>query len=568
MRKFIISAVLAAVLTASPVMASEVPVDSSTDTAAYVEEESGSNEAVLPGDESVPEQEIFTESGTEVELPMDESVSEEVYTETGESGGDTLLTDEPEADTLPLEDESVQDTSLPEDESAQDILASESDDSEDIVGASGFQVSIGNEKCYVYGKLPSVTVTYKGKKLVKDKDYILFRGNNYVKKGNVYEDDLAVLGKGKYSSFSETKKYLAYAADITNSVSVSTGSPSYSYTGWGRQPKPIVVYKKDGLEVPLERGVDYTFSYAKNLNVDTATITIKGKGKFKGTASCTFQITPLSLSKAKAATKSKSYVYTGYARKPIPVVTVQSGDKTLHLVNGKDFTVSYKNNKNAGTATAIVTGKGNFKGTCSCTFRLTPLTLNRSTTSAKTRSASYVYSNSYKKPNPLVKYKNGNSQFTLVMGKDYTLSYKNNKNAGTATVTVTGKGNFKGSVSTTFRITPKSIKNFKVKFNGGTRGPMEYPVYEHTGKAVKPSFVLKDPATGVTLKEGRDYTVTYRNNVKQTEMEYDMSKGMMIVRNPACAVIKGKGNYKDSCTGKFVIDYYSHIYIERLEAIQ
>ena len=45
----------------------------------------------------------------------------------------------------------------------------------------------------------------------------------------------------------------------------------------------------------------------------------------------------------------------------------------------------------------------------------------------------------------------------LVKDVDYTLSYSNNKNVGTATVTITGKGYYKGSISKTFKIVPKEI---------------------------------------------------------------------------------------------------------------
>lgn len=52
---------------------------------------------------------------------------------------------------------------------------------------------------------------------------------------------------------------------------------------------------------------------------------------------------------------------------------------------------------------------------------------------------------------------------TLKNGTDYTVSYKNNKNIGTATVIITGKGKYSGSIKKTFTIKPKtaSVKSFK-----------------------------------------------------------------------------------------------------------
>ena len=52
------------------------------------------------------------------------------------------------------------------------------------------------------------------------------------------------------------------------------------------------------------------------------------------------------------------------------------------------------------------------------------------------------------KPTPTVTF-NGN---TLTRGASYTLSYKNNTNVGTATITITGKGNFRGTRTVTFKI--------------------------------------------------------------------------------------------------------------------
>ena len=51
---------------------------------------------------------------------------------------------------------------------------------------------------------------------------------------------------------------------------------------------------------------------------------------------------------------------------------------------------------------------------------------------------------------------------TLVNGTDYKVTYKNNKTVGTATVTITGKGDYNGSVKKTFKINPKGTSFKKV----------------------------------------------------------------------------------------------------------
>ena len=82
--------------------------------------------------------------------------------------------------------------------------------------------------------------------------------------------------------------------------------------------------------------------------------------------------------------KSSIYTYNGYAKKP--TVTVKTGSKTL--VNGNDYTVTYSNNINPGTAKITVTGKGAYTGTLTKTFTITPAKVKnfkQSTTYATTK---------------------------------------------------------------------------------------------------------------------------------------------------------------------------------------
>ena len=81
-----------------------------------------------------------------------------------------------------------------------------------------------------------------------------------------------------------------------------------------------------------------------------------------------FSILPDPINIAKAKITVPSQVYTGKTLKP--AVTVKYGKKTLK--KGVDYTVSYKNNKAIGTATVIVTGKGNYTGTAKKTFKINP----------------------------------------------------------------------------------------------------------------------------------------------------------------------------------------------------
>ena len=88
-----------------------------------------------------------------------------------------------------------------------------------------------------------------------------------------------------------------------------------------------------------------------------------------------------SISSATVSLSTTSYTYDGKSKKPS--VTVKLGSKTLK--NGTDYTVSYSNNKNIGTATVKIVGKGNYAGTIKKTFKISPVKMSVSKLSAKSK---------------------------------------------------------------------------------------------------------------------------------------------------------------------------------------
>ena len=137
--------------------------------------------------------------------------------------------------------------------------------------------------------------------------------------------------------------------------------------------------------------------------------------------------------------------------------------------------------------------------------------------------STYAYDGKAKKPGVTVKL-NGK---TLKNGTDYTVSYSNNIKVGTAKVTITGKGNYTGSVSKTY-----SIKN---NFKKATVSGISTKAF--TGKNITQSITVK--YNGKTLKKGTDYTVSYSNNKKV---------------GTATVKIAGKGSYTGTVTKTFKIN--------------
>ena len=138
--------------------------------------------------------------------------------------------------------------------------------------------------------------------------------------------------------------------------------------------------------------------------------------------------------------KLDDQTYTGEEIKP-DILLKHDND----LKKDTDYTVSYSNNINVGTATVIITGKGNYKGTITKTFNINPAPISPATV---TGIAAKSYTGKALTQSPVVKV----GSTTLKANSEYTVAYKNNINAGKATVTITGKGNYTGTKTATFKI--------------------------------------------------------------------------------------------------------------------
>ena len=284
-----------------------------------------------------------------------------------------------------------------------------------------------------------------------------------------------------------------------------------SYTGSPLTPRPTVAVGS----TTLREGTDYFLSYANNTNVGTATITIKGAGNYTGTVTKTFAITLRSVSDAKV-TGVANQTFTGSPLTPKP--TVKVGATTLR--EGTDYTLSYQNNVNAGTATVTIRGAGNYTGTITEKFTIRPINIPASAVGSV---ANQSYTGKALTPKPTVKM----GSTTLREGIDYTLSYQNNVNAGTASVIITGRGNYTGSTTKTFTIAKRTISGATVSVATQT----------YTGKALTPKPTVKVGST--TLREGTDYTLSYASNVSV---------------GTATVTITAKGNYTGSRKAIFKIE--------------
>ena len=172
-------------------------------------------------------------------------------------------------------------------------------------------------------------------------------------------------------------------------------------------------------------------TYKNNINAGTATVTITGKGNYTGTINKTFKINTASIAKA-TVTKITAKTYTGKALTQAPVVKL--GTKTLR--SGTDYGLTYSNNKNVGLATVKITGKGNYTGTISKTFKINP----KGTTISSLSAASKAFTVKWAKQAA----KMSTSQIT-----GYQIQYSTSSTfaSGNKTVTVKGVNNVSKKIS-------------------------------------------------------------------------------------------------------------------------
>ena len=252
--------------------------------------------------------------------------------------------------------------------------------------------------------------------------------------------------------------------DPENPNGITVDAPQNSvYDG---EPHKFVPTVKDG-EKELVKDTDYTVSYSTDNFTDvtgTITVTVTGIGNYSGTVTKTYEITkrPVTIS-----TEAASKVYDGDP--------LTAGGSIKGIVDGETVTFNV-----TGSQTEVGTSKNTYVLTWDGTaqesnYSITGVDVGTLTVSAQTINpgpdpenpdpnyggveigtlTDEVYNGQSWEKKPTVTDKNGNA---LDEGTDYTLAWSaDTVNVGTVTVTVTGIGNYTGTVERTYRITPATV---------------------------------------------------------------------------------------------------------------
>ena len=264
------------------------------------------------------------------------------------------------------------------------------------------------------------------------------------KDGNQVSDQPFPVGKYKVTAscedadtiYTAEKEFEVVARELTEE-NVTFGE-NLVYTG--NELTQTVTVTVGGKE--LTKDTDYTVTGLTGTEPGSYPVTVTGTGNYTGTVTKSFEIAKADISSATISDIDSPVGYTGTAYEPEVTVTFNGTELALDT----DYTVAYTNNVNAGEATVTITGTGtHFKGSVEKHFTITAADLSGCTFAPI---ADVTYNTKAHTPEVTVAI----SGRTLEADKDYTVSYASNVSAGTATVTVTGKGNFTGSANTTFTI--------------------------------------------------------------------------------------------------------------------
>ena len=246
----------------------------------------------------------------------------------------------------------------------------------------------------------------------------------------------------------------------------------------------ICTVDKNGNVTALRTGTGYV------------TVTASANGYNSVSKDVKIVVSKKSLNNGLLTLSETSYVYDGTYKKPAATVTF--GGKVLQ--EGKDYTISYRNNLNVGVTTVIATGMGDYTGYTSKNFTITKRAMAGGTVSV---ASSVSFTGSNITPSVTVKV----AGRTLTSGTDYTVSYSNNKNVGKATVKITGKGNYSGSLNAKFDIVPakQQIQKLETKYKGfyidwaqkgsATGYDVEYSVNANMSGAVSKHLTANKPDT-------------------------------------------------------------------------
>ena len=410
-----------------------------------------------------------------------------------------------------------------------------------VTKAANFTITLA-ESSYIYDgteKKPAVTVMDGSKVLTEGTDYTVAYSNNINASTNA---KVTVTGKGNYdgtqiATFTISKAALTVTAE-DKTVNYGGAVPKFTATYAG--------FVNNETAAVLTGTLAFDCDYTPSSNIGNYTIT--PKGLTAANYDITFVAGTLTVNKAQLTSVTLSetnLTYTGSAQ-TVSVTSVMAGSL---VVSANDYTVSGNTATEAGTYTVTVTAKeeSNFTGSATAQWSIVAIAPSTFVISSITP-ASFVYDGTEKKPTVTVM----DGTTVLTEGTDYTVAYQNNVNAGTATVVVTGMGNYSGTQTATFTIAKAVLSSVtlaqtRLDYNGSEQsvsiasvkaGTIDVPTTDYTVSGNTATEVGTYTVT-VTAKEESNFTGSVCTDFEIVQNETPELKFAIVVTDENDEVIDG-----------------------------
>ncbi|MDO4356923.1 MAG: hypothetical protein Q4E13_10485, partial [Clostridia bacterium] len=319
---------------------------------------------------------------------------------------------------------------------------------------------------------PAVTVTYGGVTLIKDTDYTVRYANNV----NAGKAKVTIQGIGNCCGTVEK----SYTIAQQNLSGVTIAVEKCVFVGEDMAPELSVNVLADGVQ--LVEGIDYSLSVGSASEAgDIVQVLITAIGdNYTGELTKDAEVARRDVSDTTVSYTEPTFTYSGNANDLSAEdlsLSFQVGSEVVTYVRNVDYTVSYDDNVNVGTVTATIQGIGNLTGSFEKTFKIEQKSITSEGVTVDSI-ADQTYTGAAVTPEVIVR----DGKTVLTKDKDYTVSYANNLNVGTASVTITGTGNYTVSVTAQFEIVARSITS-----EGVTVDSIADQTY--TGAAVTPEVI-------------------------------------------------------------------------------
>ncbi|MBR2372197.1 MAG: hypothetical protein IKA90_04950, partial [Clostridia bacterium] len=330
--------------------------------------------------------------------------------------------------------------------------------------------------------------------------------------------------EGNYSG-SATQKWIIAKVSMADATIILTGADDLTYNG-NSQTVGVVVKIGENVISPE----NYTVSGNVQTNAGTHTVTVTAatdsnftEGTIK-TADWTIAQKTITQTNATIVLGSQLTFNGEPQTKAVSSVTVDG----LSL-NSNDYTISDNNYKYAGDYTLTIAGEGNFNGSATADWSIAKAEIEN----VVIEENDFTYNGAQQSVTITSITANGKNWADLVVDTDYTVSDNQGTNAGDYTLTIAGKGNFAGTATANWSISPKSLENAVISFSGANGA-----TYDGSNKQVS---ILSVKLSDKALVAGQDYTVD------ETSVLIAKDAGNHTVK------IVGKGNYKDTATADWTI---------------